>query len=704
MGTPLRMLVLGVCSDDIEILIAALRRGGYAPTYERVQTVEAMKAALDRQGWDCVVAEYPLPHFDGLSALPVLGEHTSDVPVILFSDTINEHVAVEAMRAGMTDYILKGDTGRLLPVVARELRERDARQQRQSATDAQKETTERLRMAISAAQMYTWDWDIKTGRLIRNGRYEDVYGENAAAGDSDFASFLRAVHPEDRPKIEAVAEQALHEKSSFRVDFRVIRSSDGAVRWLETQARTYYDTTGTASRVIGVTRDISERKEAEDLIHMAYYDTLTNLPNRNGLNNRLRDTIRAASATNQPFALLLMDLNHFKEINDTLGHQRGDLLLKELGRRLKHTLFAPDIVARLGGDEFAMLLPPLAKAADVTVVVTKIQAALQPTFLVDGLPIAVEAGIGVAVYPDHGRDSESLLQKADVAMYAAKRTGRGSVIYDAQYDQHSPARLSLMGELRHAIDQNHLLLHYQPTVDLTSGAVYGVEALVRWQHPLRGMISPDLFIGPAEQTGLIHPLTRWVLETAMHQCTLWNRTGLKLDVSINLSVRNLADPHLPDTVATLLRRGGIDAHQIRFEITESAIMADPVRTQETLGQLHHMGIRFSIDDFGIGYSSLNYLRKLPVDRIKVDKSFVLAMLQNEDDAMIVRSTIELAHNLRLDVVAEGVENQEIYRRLAEWGCGGAQGYFISKPLSAEVLERWLAESPWGRRNVLPKAG
>jgi diguanylate cyclase (GGDEF)-like protein len=484
----------------------------------------------------------------------------------------------------------------------------------------------------------------------------------------------------------------------------VIRS-DGDVRWLETQARTYYDTTGTASRVIGVTRDISERKEAEDLIqYMAYYDTLTDLPNRNKLYDRLLNTIRVVSATNQPFALLLMDLNHFKEINDTLGHHRGDFLLKEVGHRLKHALFEPDIVARLGGDEFAILLPRLAKAADVTVVINKIQTALQPTFLIDGLPIAVEASIGVAVYPDHGRDSESLLQKADVAMYAAKQTGRGAVIYDAQYDQHSPARLSLMGELRHAIDQNHLLLHYQPKVDLKTGTVYGVEALVRWQHPLRGMIPPDRFIGPAERTGLIHPLTQWVAQTAMHQCKVWRQAGLKLAVSINLSVRNLADLHLPDTVATLLRRSGIDAHEIRFEITESAIMADPVRAQETLGKLHQMGIRFSIDDFGIGYSSLSYLRKLPVDRIKVDKSFVLEMLRNEDDAMIVRSTIELAHNLRLGVVAEGVGNEEIYHRLVEWGCDGAQGYFISKPLPAEALERWLDESPWGGRKLLPKAG
>jgi diguanylate cyclase (GGDEF)-like protein/PAS domain S-box-containing protein len=703
MGARPTFLAVGLPSSDVEDLLAVLRQGGYTPACKRVETIHEVTAALDRHACDFIVAAYPLPEGPGAGAFEKLRASAPNVPVILSAPALDGAIAVDALREGVDDYVLGGDGERWLSVVTRVLRERDARQQRQETLAALEETTERLRLAIRAGQLYTWDWDLNSNRVIRNGSYEEVFGQEAGAGETDFLSFLRVIHPEDRPRMAAITEQVRRGHPSFRIEFRVVRS-DGAIRWLATQARTCFDAAGTPIRVIGVTRDYSEQKAAEDLIQsLAYYDSVTGLPNRNKLYDHLLDAIRIASAESHPFALFLMDLDHFKDINDTLGHHQGDLLLKELGRRLKDALFQPDIVARLGGDEFAILLPRLAKASDVTLVIAKIQAALQPTFLIGGLPIALEASIGVAVYPDHGQDSDSLLQRADVAMYAAKRGGHGHVIYESRHDLHSPLRLALMGELRQGIEHDHLRLYYQPKIDLRTGAVYGVEALVRWQHPLRGLIPPDEFIAPAERSGLIHPLTDWVLRTAMRQCAAWNRIGVKLVVSANLSVRSLTDPHLPDTLAALLRDEGLSAHQIRLEITESAIMADAVRTQETLAKLHGMGIGLSIDDFGIGYSSLSYLRKLPVDRIKVDKSFVMDMLQNEDDAMIVRSTIQLAHNLRLAVVAEGVETKAIYHQLVEWGCDAAQGYYISKPLPAPDLERWLTESPWGGGIVHPSA-
>jgi diguanylate cyclase (GGDEF)-like protein/PAS domain S-box-containing protein len=455
------------------------------------------------------------------------------------------------------------------------------------------------------------------------------------------------------------------------------------------------DESGDIMGGLAIIRDITERKRAEETIqHMAFYDTLTELPNRNMLYDRLLNAIRTDSGRGKPMALLLMDLDHFKEINDTMGHHRGDLLLKELGSRLKCVLFAPDTVARLGGDEFTVLLPRLAKLEDIHVVIQKIQDALKSPFMIEGQPVEVEASIGVALYPDHGENPDSLLQRADVAMYRAKETGSGYLIYDVKFDEHSPRRLALIGELRQAIEKDQLFLHYQPKINLKTKYVIGVEALVRWQHPKYGFVPPDEFILSAEQTGLIHPLARWVLKTAMRQSQAWRQTGLNLPVSVNLSARNLHDSQFPDHLAELLKITGGMPEQLELEITESAIMADPQRALEIITRLRTMGLRLALDDFGIGYSSLAYLKKLPVNTIKIDKSFVIDMAKDEDAAVIVLSTINLAHNLGLKVVAEGVETEKILDKLSTFGCDEAQGYYMSKPLPVDALTRWLKESPW----------
>ncbi|NKE71839.1 EAL domain-containing protein [Candidatus Manganitrophus noduliformans] len=471
------------------------------------------------------------------------------------------------------------------------------------------------------------------------------------------------------------------------------RGEERYILWQNNQVKV----NGKIVATISFGNDITEHRQVEEMVQkMAFYDTLTGLPNRNMLIDRLLNALRHDAGQGRPMALLLMDLDRFREINDTLGHRRGDLLLQQLGERLRKTIFDRDIVAHFGGDEFAVLLMKLTSPDDIHLAVGKIVKALEAPFVIEDIPIAVETSIGIALYPDHGSDPDTLIRRADVAMYAAKETGRGHTLYAPELDRHSPQQLALMAELRQAISQNQLLLHYQPKIDLKRRAFFGVEALVRWRHPQRGMIPPGRFIGPAEQTGLIHPLTRWVVETAIDQCAVWQRAGLEMTLSANLSARNLQDPKLPESVAELLRSGGVAPERIQFEITESAIMTDPARAREVLVALHRSGIRFSIDDFGIGYSSLSYLRNLPVDSIKVDKSFVSQMILNEGDAKIVRSTIEMAHHLGLEVVAEGVETEEILERLGEMGCDAAQGYFISRPLPAEEVGRWLRESHWGR--------
>jgi diguanylate cyclase (GGDEF)-like protein len=421
----------------------------------------------------------------------------------------------------------------------------------------------------------------------------------------------------------------------------------------------------------------------------ALHDGLTGLPNRTLLHDRTGQAIRQADRELVPVALALIDLDRFKEVNDTLGHHYGDQLLVQVGQRLQAALRKVDTVARLGGDEFAVLLPRIETAEGAVTVAKKLQAALEEPFVLEGLSVDVEASIGVALYPEHGNDPEELLQHADIAMYVAKDTHAGFVLFDPTLDQHSPRRLALLGELRRAIDQRQLLLHYQPKIDAHSGQVLGVEALVRWQHPTHGLLPPGDFIPLAERTGLIGPLTHYVLDAALQQCRTWRQGGHELPVAVNVSARRLLDLDFPDEVAGLLTHWRVPARLLVIEITESTIMADPTHAIQILGRLNEMGVQLSIDDFGTGYSSMAYLKTLPVHELKVDRSFVAQMTSDSRDAVIVHSTIDLGRNLGLRVVAEGVEDSLTLQHLDLLGCHAAQGYHISRPVPAEDLITWL---------------
>jgi diguanylate cyclase (GGDEF)-like protein/PAS domain S-box-containing protein len=692
MAKPLRVLVVEDSEMDALLLLEELRRGGYEVTFERVDTAAAMTAALARAEWDIVIADYNMPNFSAPEALKLLQKSRLDLPFIIVSGSIGEDTAVAAMKAGAHDYMMKGNLKRLIPGIERELREATVRRERKKAEEGLQEREKRFRALIENSSDVIVLLNADGIILYSSPSVQRVMGYS---GEFIGRSMLALIHPDDHPNINAVFAKVLQKPGcTIKVEFRA-RHKDGSWQWIEGVANNLLTEPSVQAIVVNY-RDVTDRRQVEEMVqHMAFYDTLTELPNRNMLHDRLLNAIRTDSGEGKPMALLLMDLDHFKEINDTLGHHRGDLLLKELGSRLKSVLFEPDMVARLGGDEFAILVSRLAKVEDVNLVIRKIQGALESPFVIESLPVAVEASIGIALYPEHGENPDSLMQRADVAMYMAKETGSGYVIYDTKLDQHSPRRLALIGELRQAIEKDQLLLHYQPKISLKTHRVVGMEALVRWQHPEYGFVPPDQFILPAEQTGLIHPLTRWVLNAAIRQCQAWRQAGLKIPVSVNLSARNLHDPQLADHLAELLKTHGGMPEQLELEITESAIMADPQRALEAITRLRAMGLRFALDDFGIGYSSLAYLKKLPVDTIKIDKSFVIDMAKDEDDVLIVLSTINLAHNLGLKVVAEGVETEKIWDRLFAFGCDAAQGYYMSKPLPAADLTRWLKESPWG---------
>ncbi len=427
-------------------------------------------------------------------------------------------------------------------------------------------------------------------------------------------------------------------------------------------------------------------KLVERLRDESLHDSLTGLANRTNFQGALAE-LDGQTGTS---AVMLMDLDRFKEVNDTLGHESGDILLREISRRISELVGDRGTIARLGGDEFAVLLPSVDSAIDAAATAEELLSALEQPFPVGDLNLEVGASIGVVISPDHGTDAATLLQRADVAMYAAKEARSGVELYNPDHDEYSPRRLVLANELRHAIDRGQLTVHYQPKADLRTGDVTGVEALLRWHHPEYGFIPPDEFIPLAEHTGSIRALTRWVLAAAISQAGQWRRKGVDLDVAVNLSMRSLLDMGLPDEVENLLRRAGLDARSLTLEITESTIMADPVRSMGVLHDLSDLGTTLSIDDFGTGYSSLSYLKRMPVGEVKVDRSFVMNMASDDNDLVIVRSTIDLARNLGLQVVAEGVEDRPTWDQLAVLGCDAAQGYYLGRPMPVTQLDHWLA--------------
>jgi diguanylate cyclase (GGDEF)-like protein len=449
-----------------------------------------------------------------------------------------------------------------------------------------------------------------------------------------------------------------------------------------------------ASMSLQNTRLIHElRREAADKERQALHDALTGLGNRTMLYRRGEEAIARATETSGRVGLLLMDLDRFKEINDTLGHHHGDLLLRQLAERLLQAVPDGATVARLGGDEFAILIPCLAAPAVAWRTGERISARVfKEPFRLGDLELTVSGSVGVAVSPDHGTATDVLLQRADVAMYAAKNSDRGSVeLYQAEQDEHSAHRLALAGALRHAIDHRELTVAYQPKAELATGRVVGVEALARWHHPEFGHVPPDQFVPLAEHLGLIRPLTTLMLESALLQLGVWRRQGIDISVAVNLSVRNLVDGGLPRDLLTLLGRHGIEPSLLTLEITESEIMRDTERTMAILNRLRAIGVHLAIDDFGTGHSSLAYLRELPVDEIKIDKSFIFELATSTMDASIVRSIVDLARTRDLRVVAEGVEDRLTWELLDEIGCHVAQGYYLARPLPADDLTPWLLE-------------
>ncbi len=661
---------------------------------------------------DIVMLDVMMPGQDGfevctaLRRLPV-GKHT---PVLMITSLEDVESIDRAYQAGATDFVTKPFNW---PLLCHRLRYMLRASRAMSDLSKSRET---LADAQRLAGLSSWEWDLESNIVYWSKEIYARFGVPEDSVNSNSDSFWNLIHPDDRDAVKEAFVAAIKAEKPYNQDYRIVLPN-GATQIIHVQGRTEYDGDGRALRMHGTIQDITERKRTEEQIrHLAFYDSLTSLPNRMLFKEQLNQALQSARREERYVSILFLDLDNFKRVNDTLGHTIGDLLLQDVGARLAQCIRAEDslarspsaqpnlTVARLGGDEFTVLLGRIANTQDAAKVAQRILDSLAEPIDVDGHELFVSASIGIAVYPFDGEETETLIKNADAAMYHAKSNGRSRYhFYNPSMNASALEKLNLERNLRKALDRGEFVLYFQPLVHGTSGEIIGNEALLRWIHPERGLISPGDFIPLAEETGLIVPIGQWVIETACKQNVEWQKSGLpSVPVMVNLSSVQFHDPKLVLKVKEVLNETGLDPHYLTLELTESMLMQDSEQNITTLLELRRLGVGLAIDDFGTGFSSLNYLKRFPVDHLKIDQSFVRDITQDPGNSAIALAIIALARSLNLGVVAEGVETPEERDFLRSNGSPDMQGFLFCEPqpaaLIAEVWRRHGKRSPAGVEN------
>jgi diguanylate cyclase (GGDEF)-like protein/PAS domain S-box-containing protein len=566
--------------------------------------------------------------------------------------------------------------------------------ERIGAEEALRKSNERFNLAVRATNDVIWDWDIATDELWWNDNLTKAFGYRRDDLDRTRKSWYDLIHPEDRDRVVNDLHRLLELGGESWSDKYRLRRADGSYAFIFDRGHVIRDASDKAVRMIGAKADVTARKEAEErLSYMAQFDTLTGLPNRHLFRDRLAQTLAQAQRNNQLVGVMYLDLDRFKVINDTFGHAAGDALLVQVAEGVNQALRSGDSAGRISGDEFAVVLSNLAKADDAALVAKKVLMALARPFDLEGIQTYTSASIGIAIYPDDGGDADGLLKNAGTAMHRVKEKGRNNYqFYLPEMNERAVRRLQLESGLRGALERKEFLLHYQPKVELASGVISGFEALLRWQHPERGLVSPAQFIPILEDTGLMVPVGEWVMLTVCEQIKAWQSQGIKpRPVAINLSGRQFQQKNLEATVARLIQETGIDPALLELELTESILMSDAEEAVRTLKNLTASGVRLTVDDFGTGYSSLAYLKRFPLDALKIDHAFIRDATSDPDDAAIAIAIINLAHSLKIKVVAEGVETAAQLNFLRAHGCDEMQGFYFARPLSVADCTQTLIE-------------
>lgn len=698
-GAPIRILHLEDNPRDARLVQDILENAGLFCDIVLVNGREEYDAALAASPFDLVLSDYDLPSYDGLSALMLARERQPDTPIIIISGKVEEEQAVKCLHLGATDYLLKQRLERFVPAVHRALQEAKELRRRRAADDQIKEQASLLDQAKDAIIVRGIDYRVrywnKGAERLYGWTAEEVIGRSIK--DFLYHSF---------PGIYA-ATRCVLEQGEWRGE-NVERRKNGTTLWVEANWTLVRDAGGKPQSILAIKTDISRRKAAEhEIQHLAFHDSLTQLANRQLLLNRLQHTLALCGRNHRSGALILIDLDNFKTLNDTRGHDKGDLLLKQIAGRLKSQVRTSDTVARLGGDEFVVLLDNLSgnlfeAAEEAKKISDKIFSAFTEPYQLDGYEYAATPSVGITLFNQSPTTIEEILKRADLAMYEAKAAGRNAMrFFDPDMQNAVTNRAALEAEFRQGLQKSEFLLQYQPQVDIDGGTT-GVEALVRWNNPKRGLLSPAKFIPLAEETGLIVLLGRWVLETACAQLFEWAAQAktAELKMAVNVSARQFHRVDFVELVLEVLATTGADPSKLKLELTESVLVDDVEDTVAKMSALKAKGINFSLDDFGTGYSSLFYLKHLPFDQLKIDRSFVSEVLSDSDDAVIARTIVTLGQSLGLQVIAEGVETTSQRDFLVRHGCRHFQGYLFSRPLSPKQVNEFLQqrnEEPMGFR-------
>jgi diguanylate cyclase (GGDEF)-like protein/PAS domain S-box-containing protein len=729
MKKPLKVLIIEDSENDAVLLIRELEKGGYDPVFRRVDTAEAVRDAIQEQQWEVVISDYMMLQFDGLSALRVVKESGLDLPFILISGQINEETAVAAMKAGAHDYITKGKMARLIPAIERELKEAEIRRERSRIEKELHEYHNNLEKIVGER---TAEWKDATEKLLLeiegHRKTEKALQSSNVFLEKIMENVTNAIYVLDLDGRIVQINHAAFEISGYTVEeltgkplsiifdkrtlsqieklfARVVRTGETIINY-ETEivrkdgerrsviaSGVPLKTNGTITGLIGAAQDITERKKMEEEItHLAHHDALTGLPNRRLFMDIVHGELAQARRNHKRLAILFLDLDRFKEINDTLGHKTGDEMLKAISVRLKANIRESDRVARIGGDEFNVILADIARVEDISAVTNKIMNSFRKPFMIAGHELHMTTSIGISVYPDDGEEIDTLFRYADIAMYHAKETGKNTYqFYNPEINIRTVERMKMEGWMRRAIERGELTVYYQPQINIRTNKIVSAEALVRWEHPKLGLLEPNRFIPLAEETGFIISIDEWVMRNVCQQSALWQADGMPpLCMTVNLSARQFQNPELVNKVSQILDETGMDPDCLDIEITESLAMSNVESTAIRLRELSEMGVHISIDDFGTGYSSLSYLKRLPIERLKIDKSFIQDITTDPDDRAIINAVTAMAHNMRMKVIAEGVETEEQLSFVHSSDCDEVQGYLFSRPLPEKQFRNFYS--------------
>lgn len=700
MREQLKLLILFNSEEYIKIVLREFKKSGYDIMWKKADSKESFCSYLNTELWDIILSEDNISaRFNIYDILKIKNEMQFQIPLILLCEDIKSESLLQIIKGGCNNCVFKSSISSLVSTVMNELLSYKFRCEKELEVDkiiknfdALVFDVKRYKLAVEGSNDGIWDWDIMNNTAYISFKWKEMLNLKSCELDNFEEIWLELIHPDDLNTYDEALTSYFDRKTPyFTCEYR-LKTRDSNYIWVLTKGKAIRDNKGNIIKMAGSHTNINDKKRAEEKInHLAYFDTVTDLANRTLFEETLNKCIVRTNINKEMFGLIYLDLDNFKNVNDTLGHTFGDLLLKNVANLLKKHVNPGDIVARLSGDEFAIIMPKSNTLEKINGMAERIKDGFQSPFLLANHEVYVTVSMGIAIYPTDGEDQQTLLKNADTAMYCAKEKGKNSYeFYLHEMNIKVMEKLQLQNDLRRAIKNNEFVVYYQPQVSMETSEIVGFEALVRWIHPINGMIPPFKFIPEAEEMGLITDIGKFVLRTACKQNKQWQELGYSPKcMAINLSARQFQQKDLLKTIEDTLEETQLDTKWLELEITESICMNDLNFTIGLLNKFNDMGVTIALDDFGTGYSSLNYLKKLPIQSLKIDKSFVDNITNDNKELAIAKAITTLAHTMNLSIVAEGVETEEQFSVLKELNCDKAQGYLFSRPLPAEEIERFL---------------